>query len=775
MPAREPTPAWAAAAPRPWQSFGRSFEATSYAPLSATDDLRASLPIDVLVPADCAWHQLPDSPHIKPSAFVQKRGANVTDVASRRAARRARDSRTAAAAALNHATTDGDKAADAGSDATWAARKERIRALLSDEMASASDLKRELRRLLGYADATRNAACHDRAELASELQAFPAPFVNELQRLRARAAKAEAAGKGMVEVEPGIEGEDSAEDTLRAGKPGADSGAISPPPPAPPAMKSVPTGGEGASVAGEMEGVAQAGSELSRREKQQTSRRVEAAVASIDAGGSLEPLIELIGEGPYAAAACAPALEQVLLDLGMEGYPLKQRLSAVGIEATLVGLLTDADKKPSNMHRNVLNLLERHVEGYAPGAMAVVKAGGGARLLACLKAWSKPHVADRKTQTKGKEEETEGGKASGADGAAPVTGPAAMLPHLLLLLIAMCEASDEARAALARCGFAESLLGLLDGPARSEAAILSVEALAALGATRMAEMCEAVPARAEALNEIIEINELDAAARAALTPVSTQRREAAAAASADARHAKTKKDAKGAKGKLAARAAKRRELDDTRRGREGAPSPARSRSPGKLAPAAREPEPLPLVMSGEDAEFIQLHFRADGCRRALSAEEMLGALCATRGVHRCFVAVAVEVKWGALVEIGRTEVVHEEVQSLVWDGMKLELPEGTPDRVYLRFAVYESAARRGQQPKLVGTCGATVQQISDERVRGRGVPLQLRGALNTSFSSGVAGSKCGTLWIEACELIGFADEEPEAKPKSSKGSKGRSR
>ena len=146
MPQREPTPAWAAAAPRPWRSFERSFEPASYAAPSPVDDLRASLPIDVLVPADCAWHQLPDSPLAKPAQLVQKRGAGVTDVAARRAARRARDSRAAAASAYAQATSDGGGAADAGSDALWAARKERIRALLNDEHASASDLKRELRK-----------------------------------------------------------------------------------------------------------------------------------------------------------------------------------------------------------------------------------------------------------------------------------------------------------------------------------------------------------------------------------------------------------------------------------------------------------------------------------------------------------------------------------------------------------------------------------------------------------------------------------------------------
>ena len=42
------------------------------------------------------------------------------------------------------------------------------------------------------------------------------------------------------------------------------------------------------------------------------------------------------------------------------------------------------------------------------------------------------------------------------------------MPHLLLLLSALCESSDDARAALFRSGCVETLLGLLDGDAANE-------------------------------------------------------------------------------------------------------------------------------------------------------------------------------------------------------------------------------------------------------------------------------------------------------------------
>ena len=52
-----------------------------------------------------------------------------------------------------------------------------------------------------------------------------------------------------------------------------------------------------------------------------------------------------------------------------------------------VELLEGGEKKPSILHRAVLNLIERLVEGHAAAASALLKAGGTARLLALLRAW----------------------------------------------------------------------------------------------------------------------------------------------------------------------------------------------------------------------------------------------------------------------------------------------------------------------------------------------------------------------------------------------------
>ena len=46
-------------------------------------------------------------------------------------------------------------------------------------------------------------------------------------------------------------------------------------------------------------------------------------------------------------------------------------------------------------------------------------------------------------------------------------------------------------------------------------------------------------------------------------------------------------------------------------------------------------------------------------RRPLSAEERLNALCGVTAPMCCFVTVALEVRWGALVEIGRSEARSE--------------------------------------------------------------------------------------------------------------------
>ena len=75
----------------------------------------------------------------------------------------------------------------------------------------------------------------------------------------------------------------------------------------------------------------------------------------MEAGGATEQLLELIHEGPFAAASAAIALEQTLLRLAVDGYPLRKRLTSERIEASLLELLTGADKKPSTVHKSVLN------------------------------------------------------------------------------------------------------------------------------------------------------------------------------------------------------------------------------------------------------------------------------------------------------------------------------------------------------------------------------------------------------------------------------------
>ena len=85
--------------------------------------------------------------------------------------------------AIASQATDGVAADILGADAIWLARKERIRELLADEQSSASDLKRELRRLLSYADSTRNAARHERGELAAGEGLVLVEHLNVGQRL----------------------------------------------------------------------------------------------------------------------------------------------------------------------------------------------------------------------------------------------------------------------------------------------------------------------------------------------------------------------------------------------------------------------------------------------------------------------------------------------------------------------------------------------------------------------------------------------------------------
>ena len=789
-------PAWASVAPRPWKSLEDVHDLSQSLPLAEQTlppnvALHQSIPIDVHVPADGEWHRLPEMIENQGTRAFEK-ATGPSSVSSRRATRKARDNRKIMAQKTAEQVAEERAAvADAGSDALWTARKERIRALLADERASDSDLKRELRKLLGYADASRNAARHERAELARELQAMLAPLLGEIRRLKGELAKTKGAQKEVAPpMQEAIEGLDSAEDVLRAGKGGGGEAAeaitssapapAKPPPPMTAVAKSKGGGSDGAaSVAGAISGVAQTGMELSRRDRQQVARQVEAAASALASTGSVEALLECLHAGPYAAQAACGATEHQIVLLASDAHLLKQQLTAAKVEAALLQMLSDGERQPSTLHKAVLNVLERMCEGHRVGGGALMKAGGASRLVALLGAWSKGHIAAGQKQRERLEKTAAaaGGDAPPAD-PPPVeapTGAAALLPHLLLLISALCLASDDARTALSRAGLTDGLMSLLDGPMPSEATILACDALRALGVSRLLEVVDETPR--EATVEMIDALADDA--RASHTPISTERRDATLAAAADARHraqaasraAAAAEEGGGLRGKLAAR--RRRAAEGVAASGvapAGAPSavamggdPSADASGGIARPPL---DGLVRVASGEDAETLVLRCRADSCRRPLTAEEKLNIFCTSRASVKCFVTVALEVRWGALVEVGRSEARYEEsAQSIWWEEMRLEIPEGTPERVYLRFAVYE-AAHRGTKgkPRLIATVGATVHQIAhamhDDR---RGVALALRSLGSAKGGVDVlAGKPCGTLWVERCELLGLPPPPPPA-------------
>ena len=142
----------------------------------------------------------------------------MSEVSARRASRQRRDSARAAAArregmraggASGSRYNDSSGSADpTTADAVWAARKRRIQDLIADDGASSSSLKRELKMLLGYADATRSAARSDRCELAGELNAMVAPLVREISSLQRRLASNQARlakAEGKAETAPLVE------------------------------------------------------------------------------------------------------------------------------------------------------------------------------------------------------------------------------------------------------------------------------------------------------------------------------------------------------------------------------------------------------------------------------------------------------------------------------------------------------------------------------------------------------------------------------------------
>jgi hypothetical protein len=166
-------------------------------------------------------------------------------------------------------------------------------------------------------------------------------------------------------------------------------------------------------------------------------------------------------------------------------------------------------------------------------------------------------------------------------------------------------------------------------------------------------------------------------------------------------------------------------------------------------------------VTGEEAERMVVRCRAEGIHRPLSAEERFAAFCSTNRVPALFVALAVELRWGSFVEIGRTEArVGESAGSTIWwDESDLELPEGLPSSVYVRFSVYEDGgscrgwggggAQAGRL-RLVGHAGATVEGLrTADDGRGRGVPL----TIHAPPVRGGRPTARGTLWVERCELL----------------------
>lgn len=222
--------------------------------------------------------------------------------------------------------------------------------------------------------------------------------------------------------------------------------------------------------------------------------------------------------------------------------------------------------------------------------------------------------------------------------------------------------------------------------------------------------------------------------------------------------------------------------------RGGAPEDPDASSLVLLSSRGRKSVWAPLVESGLEADKLVIRCRADALRRSTGMGEDLlsrgvAALCGGR-TGSVFVAVSVELRWGALVELGRSEGRMEDHHTLWWEEMELELPDGLPERVYLRFAVYESLGRYAHvdgtrlsgrdgggvastggysqpRPKLIGMAGATVDELRANDARGRGAPLTIHAP---PVGKGARPVPRGTLWIERCDMVGFVKETPPPKP-----------
>ena len=127
-------------------------------------------------------------------------------------------------------------------------------------------------------------------------------------------------------------------------------------------------------------------------------------------------------------------------------------------------------------------------------------------------------------------------------------------------------------------------------------------------------------------------------------------------------------------------------------------------------------------------------------------------------VRRTFLVVSVELRWGALCELGRSDAVADE-RSPQFDDMELELPDGVPPRAFLKFGLYEW--NRHGRHRLIGAAGAPVHELQPHDPRGRGVPLVL-GAPPSTLRAPTA--ERGTLWVDRCELLTHDDTPPSADP-----------
>ena len=718
-----------------------------------------SEPIAVGFPADCEWHRLPaplvdDGDAADVQATVVK-PAPVSVVASRRSARLARDAKRAREAELARLR---EQREPRGAEAAWAAKRERILKLIAQDAAEPSELKRELRRLLDYAEAVQAAVRTERAELASDLTSMVAPLLHEVSRLQGRLAVAEGktSKEGIAEVPPTIEVDDSVEDTLRASRnsEAAANTAIAPPPPETRAVEHAGSGGASDASVRAIDGGASRVSEvaLSRRERQGVQRRVQEAARAVAQGGNAATLVEMMrdyGSGPagrLCACAAVEVIDSTLLQLGASALGLKKRLQAAHFGDALLHLLDGAEVFAAPITRAALHALESYTEGLAAGAMSIQNAAGAAKLHGLLRAWTEQYARQLATADTSTSAATVLPGRSGDRGArASRTGDAesgrvqpvheagargdVLLPQLLLAIVAIAEAAEEPRASLVRAGVVESLLELLDGDAASEVTVLAVEALKALRVSKIAYLCTDTPQRLATLRAVWAMDRL-------FSPIAAARRTPA--------HVDGEDGGDVGGGSVSARGSAPKKL--TVQSSDGGAAITKTSvadSPDGAASTALVPAPR---LTADQADELILRCHADGLRVSSGLGEGKPS--------NPFVTVAVELRWGSLVEIGRAEPVAD--ANPWWEELCLELPDGVPARAYLRFAVYEW--QRSGRHRLIGVAGATIEQLHDAEPGGRGVALALRStppAATARRGYAVAPSR-GTIWIERCELVQWA-------------------